>query len=81
MPLDSRQKESRYNNNGVLFDRVLGGDLRLIGGFMYAVQLVNCGTGERREWRITGEMYDYIAQIVTEASGLRGCFPVEPGEH
>jgi hypothetical protein len=48
---------------------------------MYAVQLINCGTGNRREWRITGEMYDYIDRIVTEASGLRGCFPVEPGEH
>ncbi len=46
----------------------------------YAVQLID-GTGHRREWRITGEMYNYILGIIKESDHLLGIFEVEPGEH
>ena len=48
---------------------------------MYAIQLINCGTGNRREWRVTGEMYDYILGLIIVSDNLRGIFEVEPGEH
>lgn len=48
---------------------------------MYGVQLIDCQAGKRREWRVTGEMYEYILNLIKEADGLRGCFEVEPGEH
>ncbi len=46
----------------------------------YALQLID-HNGGRREWRVTGEMYEYIYDIIKEAEGLRGIFEVKPGEH
>lgn len=47
----------------------------------YALQLINDHRGDRREWRVTGEMYEYILNLIQETEGLRGIFEVQPGEH
>jgi len=46
---------------------------------VYAVQLIS--TNEKREYRVTGEMHEYIQGIIKSAEGLRGVFETEVGEH
>jgi len=48
---------------------------------MYAIQLIDAASGSRREYRVTGEIYDYIAQIIRDAEGLPGVYQTEIGEH
>ena len=46
---------------------------------MYAIQLIDAGS--RQEYRVTGEIFDLITQIIRDAEGLPGVYQTEIGEH